>query len=418
LEYQRFQLANGLTIVGERYAHARSVSLGLWVQLGSSDECPKESGTSHFIEHMVFKGTSRRSAFEIATALEARGGDLNAFTDREHTCFHATVLPEDLTLALDVISDLVIRPEFDRRDLERERKVLLQELVQIEDVPEDWIFDRFTSMVWKNDPLGQSVIGSRASIAGVTRAHLKKFFQEHYSADKMVLAVAGRFEFSELLALCENLFVFEDRQKSLPLKRMPSRYRPRRLSTAADTETTHVLVGFEGVGITDPTRFDVLSLSVYLGGGMSSRLFQRIREKEALAYSVESEMVPFSDAGLVTIYAGLSNRSLDRCMDIISEELVEICEKPIAAPDLDRVKRQLEGSVLLASEQMEIRQESLGRNELIFNRHVGVDEIISGIRGVTPEGVHRAAKKVFRSQPESVLVLGKRKKSVPALGLV
>ena len=416
IEYSKAVLDNGLTLVSERHPFMRSVSIGVWVRVGSTWESVALNGISHFIEHMVFKGTQTRTPLQIATCLESVGGDLNAFTDREFTCYHASVLPEHLERAVDILSDLVLHPTFSPKELDRERKVLLQELSMSEENPEEWISDQFFKTVYRDEPLGQPVIGTKKNIQKISRTQLVRFFEEHYRPDNMVVSVAGNVNAERVKDLCEKFFVFPSSQRTLPLKRPISKYRPRKKSIAApSTEQLHLMLGFPGVGFKDSRRFEALLTSFFLGGGMSSRLFQEVREIAALAYSVDCECVPFTDTGLVLVYVGMSSRSLKPCLEIISRELKKLAEVPLRNEDLDMVKGQLTGAILLSSDHMEVRQESLGRNELVFGRYISVEEVIEEIRNVTPERVQKFAADTFQSGNESVVVLSR--KPMKAAGL-
>lgn len=407
--YHKAVLENGLTLVGECHPYVRSISLGLWVRVGSGQETPKLNGVSHFIEHMVFKGTEKRSALEIATVLESLGGDLNAFTDREITCFHSTVLSEHLELAVDVLSDLVFRPTFDKVQLDRERKVLLQELMMVEESPDDWIHDVFFSSVWKKHALGQTIIGTKKTIQDLSRAELVKFYELHYRPDNMILSVAGNFDFETLKGLCEKYFVGSSDQKVLTLRPPSARYQARSRRVLMETDQSHLLIGFEGIGFKSPQRFDALILSFFLGGGMSSRLFQEIREKAGLAYSVECDFVPFTETGVFTIYLATAPRSLRECLQIIGREVERLIREPLTEAELNLVKGQLKGTILLCADQMDTRQESLGRNEVVFGRYVTVDEVIGEIERVSPSSIQQLAKRLFKAEKETIVTIAKTK---------
>lgn len=407
--YNKTVLDNGVTIVAERHPHVRSVSIGAWVKLGSALETKANNGISHFIEHMVFKGTETRTPLEIATVLESLGGDLNAFTDRELTCFHATALSEHVDQALDVLSDLLLRPTFARAQLDRERKVVLQEMAMVEDSPEEWIGDLFFETIWKDQPLGRPVIGTRKNIQTMTRAQILKFFHGHYRPENIVISVAGNIEWDSLVEKCRKYFTFPSAQKMLPLERSPSKFKRGFKSVVTEAEQMHLLMGFEGVGFRDPYRFDALILSFFLGGGMSSKLFQEIRENAGLAYSVECECVPFTDTGVFTFYVGMAPKSLKQCMKILSKEIHSLRETLLTVDQLKVVKGQLKGTILMSSDQVEVRQESLGRNELVFGRYISVEEIIAEIERVSPARIRELARRVFVPEREAVVVLAPSK---------
>jgi predicted Zn-dependent peptidase len=407
-QYRKTVLNSGVTLVAEHHDHVRSVSIGAWVKTGSSLETAEVNGVSHFIEHMVFKGTVNRNPLEIATVLEALGGDLNAFTDREFTCYHATVLNEHVDVALDVLSDLLIRPTFPRAQLERERKVLLQELSMIEEAPDDWINDLFFKSIWKGEPLGQPVIGNRKTIQGLSRSQILKYFRSHYRPENMVISVAGNVDFDQLAEKCDRYFQFGDLKPAKTPLRRESIYRSRQKAATANTEQLHLLLGFEGIGFNDPYRFDALILSFFLGGGMSSRLFQEIREKAGLAYSVECDCIPFTCTGAFTIYAALAPRSLKQCLSIVSKEIARLRQNPLTEKELSIVKGQLKGTILLSSDQMETRQESLGRNEIVFGRYISVEEVIAEIERVSGERIQELANRLFTPEKESIVTVSKR----------
>ena len=415
--FQKTVLENGITLVAETHPHVRSVCLGVWVKVGSSNETPELNGMSHFIEHMVFKGTQKRSALELATVLESLGGDLNAFTDREVTCYHATVLQEHVELAVDVLSDLVLHPVFDKSQMERERKVLLRELSMVEESPDDWINDLFFQTVWKKHPLGQSIIGSKKTIQEMSRNSLLSFYDQYYRPDNIIVSAAGNVEFEKLKALCEKYFALPAKQKFLPLKSPTPKFHSRSRAASADTDQLHMLIGFEGLGFKSPQRFDALVLSFFLGGGMSSRLFQEIREKAALAYSVECDFIPFSDSGVFTVYLATAPKSLKQCLAILARELQHLKETPLSEQELNLVKGQLKGTILLCADQMETRQESLGRNEVVFGRYVPVEEIIEEIERVTPQRIQKLAQNVFVKGRESIVTLSRNKPRSARLNL-
>lgn len=414
-EFRKAVLSNGITLVVETHPHVRAASVGVWVRVGSSDETPAQNGLSHFIEHMVFKGTQRRTPFQIATVLESLGGDLNAFTDREVTCFHATVLNEHVHLALDVLSDLVLHPLFPEDQFDRERKVILQELSLVEEAPDDWINDLYFEAVWPTHPLGRPVLGSAASLKGLTRKKLQAFYEKHYRAQSMVISVAGNVDFDEIRDQAEKLFGAAPASTGRadgPTEKKP-RYKPVRRLERVDSELAHLLIGFEGVGFRDEARFDGLLLSFFLGGGMSSRLFQEVREKAGLAYGVECDFIPFTHVGLFSIYLALAPKTLPQCLEIIGREVEKLKSTRLREEDLAVVQGQLRGTILLGAEQMEVRQESLGRNELVFGRYVPVEEVIHEIEAVTPDRIHALANRIFLAKKESFLGIGPKSSGSP-----
>jgi predicted Zn-dependent peptidase len=414
-QFRKAVLSQGVTLVAESHPYVRSVSVGVWVKVGSSSESPSLNGVSHFIEHLAFKGTKTRSPQQIATVLEGLGGELNAFTEREVTCFHATVLNEHIDIALDVLSDLVVNPTFPKQELERERKVLLQELSMVEESPEDSIYDSLFRQVWKGESLGQPIIGSRKTIQNLSRSVVEKFFEDHYQPSNIVVSVAGGVEFEPLRERCEHYFRFNRPQQRLPFKRREVKYHQRHWHQKNSSDQLHCLLGFEGVGVRDPKRYAYLLLSFVLGGGMGSRLFQEIREKAALAYSVDCDFLPFAETGIFTVYAGMSSRSLGKSLEIFKQEFEKLRESDISLEELDRIKGQLKGMILLSADQMEARQEALARNEMLFGRSVPVEEVLQSIDTVTAEDLRSAAKELFVPERESLVVLSKHKPKLKRL---
>lgn len=409
VEFRKLQLSNGVTLVAERHPHVRSASVGVWVRVGSLHESPKMNGASHFIEHMLFKGTETRTPLQIATVLESLGGDLNAFTDKELTCYHATILSEHIDLALDVLSDLVLHATFPKDELERERKVLLQELSMVEDSPEEHVVDLFFKTVWKDHPLGQPVIGSKENLKTISRASLVKYYEEHYRPENIVIAAAGDIDLEHLRDACEKHFAFSAKRKGPTKKFSAPEFHATKRGYSFNAEQLHLIVGYEAIPVADPYRFDALALSVLMGGGMSSRLFQEIREKAGLAYSVDCDMVPFASSGLFTVSAAMAPKSFPKCIEILRREFAKIKEAPISNVEISQVKNQLRGMVLMSSDQMEARQESIGRNELVFQKYVSVEDIIGEIERISAERVYELSRQLFVPEKEAVVVLTKNK---------
>lgn len=408
-QYQKVKLENGATLVMEKNEHVRSVSVGVWVKVGSSAESVKLNGISHFLEHMVFKGTRTRTSLELATVIESLGGDLNAFTDREVTCFHATVLSEHLSVALEVLSDLTLHPIFPKTEIEPEKRVLLQELSMVEEAPEDQVYDLFFRSVWKKHPLGQPVIGNKQTIGSFNRAKAVKTFEKYYRPSNMIISIAGNFEPSKVVAQCEKMFEAQKRASAPEHKRQKVTYLPSNKSLAKPTDQLHLIVGFEGLTMHDPERYAALVLNVYLGGGMSSRLFQEIREKAGLAYTVDCDFISFAEAGLCAIYMALQPKSLKKCLEILGRELSGVRDSLISPDALRAIKNQIKGAIILASEHTESRQESLGRNEIFFGKHFTPEEILEEVDKVSAEQVRRVAGRIFQPEKESIITVSRVK---------
>jgi len=415
VSYHKFTLDNGLTVVAERHPYLRSVSVGVWVRAGSAYETAQLNGVSHFVEHMVFKGTQKRNALEIATVLESLGGELNAFTEKEVTCFYANALYEHLDVVLDVLSDIVCHPTFPKDQLERERRVLLQEHAMSEESPEERIAEEFFKTVWKDLPLGQPVLGSAKNIHAFKRQHLMNYYERMYQPQNMVLSVAGPFEVDNLYEKVEKFFQFTaSKDFKVPVEKN-SPYQGRYRFLEAEQEQAHLILGFEGLNMTDASKFDLLCLSLFLGGGMSSRLFQEVRENAGLAYTVDCECMMFQNSGAVGIYAAVQPKNIKECLKIFSKEVLKLTEKPLAEKDLQLIQSQLKGMLLMAADQMESRQESLGRNELYFGRYVPVEQVIERVMQVTPARMQKLAQSLFQPKKESLLILSPTKKPAKKL---
>ncbi len=397
-----------MTIVCEEYSHVRSVSLGVWVKVGSSVENFKQNGISHFIEHMVFKGTKTRNALEISTAIESLGGELNAFTERELTCFHATVLSENIDTALDVLSELVTSPNFDKKEIDKERGVLLQELAMTLDSPEECLMDGYLKSVWGKEGLGQPIIGTKKNISTITRKNLLTFFHEHYAPENIVLSVAGNVEFKHLVETCEKYFQFPANVDWVPFAAQSPNYKAKKKVIISETEQVYLVSGFESCGMNDPLRFAALLLSFVMGGGMSSRLFQKVRENAGLAYSIDCDFSPYLKAGLFSIFVNLNPRSLKECLKILGTELKKVKDEPVEQKELEQVKGQLRGAILLSSDQMEVRQEALARNEIYFKTYFAAMDILSSLEKVTIKQIQEVAQRMFTEEQESLIILSRK----------
>lgn len=406
-----------MTIVCEEYPHVRSVSLGVWVKVGSSVEKNKQNGISHFIEHMVFKGTKSRNALEISTAIESVGGELNAFTERELTCFHSTVLSENLDIALDVLGELVTTPNFEKQEIERERGVLLQELAMSLDSPEECLLDTYLQLVWGKEGLGQPIIGTKKSISKISRQNLLSFFHSHYAPKNVVLSIAGNVKFSELVEKCEKYFQFSSLSDGVPFQAQSPTYKARKKVIKSDTEQVYLVSGFESTGMNDPLRFAALLLSFVLGGGMSSRLFQKVRENAGLAYSIDCDFSPYLKTGLFSIFVNLNAKSLKECLKILGSELNKIKTTPVEKKELEQIKGQLRGAILLSSDQMEVRQEALARNEIYFGTYFAATDILSCLEKVTASQILEVSERMFTEEKESLIVLSRKEPTLKKMSV-
>jgi predicted Zn-dependent peptidase len=405
-DIQKHLLPNGLVVITETMPHVRSVSVGIWVRNGSRGEVPEENGLAHFIEHMVFKGTERRSAEAIAREMDSVGGMLDAFTSKEQICFNAKVLDEHLPIAFDVIADLVLRPLFDSEDVKKERQVVLEEIKMDLDNPEYLLHELFTSGFWPDHPLGRPILGTPRTVKKFSRETLHQRFQNWFAPDHFVLTAAGNVIHERILELAQREFaalkpagVYDDHAA-------PSTQAPIHLETKRDLEQVHLCIGVPSFPIAHERRFGVAVLNNLLGGGMSSRLFQNIREKLGLAYAVFSEITPYSDAGMLTVYAGTAAETVGQVVDLTIKEFRSLKESPVSEEELLRAKNHLKGSLMLSLESTSSRMTNLARQELYFGRFYSLDEILASIDAITREEVQSLAQQFFRPEQIAVTVLG------------
>ena len=395
-------LANGLRVATDPMNSVETASVGVWVEAGSRYECPTVSGISHFLEHMVFKGTRRRDARAIAEEIEAVGGHLNAHTSREYTAFYAKVLKDSLPLAIDIIADILQHATLDDDELGRERTVVLQEIMQAQDTPDDIIFDRFQETAFPEQPLGRPVLGSPDRIASIHRDSLTQYMRNFYGVPRMILSAAGRVDHDEVTELAER--AFDRLAPAAEGARAAARYQGGDFREERDLEQVHLVMGFEGVGFRDPDFYAVSTLSTVLGGGMSSRLFQEAREKRGLVYSIYTFPTAYSDTGVFGLYAGTGEDEVDELMPLICEELVKVASD-VTDVEVCRARAQLKSGVLMSLESTSARCEQLARQLMIFGRPLPVAETVARIEAVDRDAVTRAARRVLSSTP-TLAVLG------------
>src|SRR5450432_3333660 len=405
-DIKKHVLPNGLVVITETMAHVRSVSVGVWVRNGSRRESREENGLAHFIEHMVFKGTERRSAEAIAREMDSVGGMLDAFTSKEQICFNAKVLDEHLPIAFDVIADLVLRPKFDSVDVKKERQVVLEEIKMDLDNPEYLLHDIFTRGFWPEHPLGRPILGTPETVRQFNGESLRKRFRHWFAPDHLVISAAGNVKHEQVLELVEREFGSLATAGPGASAAAPSTKAPIHLETKRDLEQVHVCLGVPSIPLADDRRFGVAVMNNLLGGGMSSRLFQNIREKLGLAYAVFSELTPYSDAGMLTVYAGTAKETVGQVIDLIVKELRDLKETPVSDEELLRAKNHLKGSLMLSLESTSARMSNLARQELYFRRFYSLDEILAGIEAVTREEIQAVAREFFRSEKIAVTALG------------
>ena len=390
------RLPSGLTVVSETMDRVETVSFGAYVATGTRNETEAENGASHFLEHMAFKGTATRSASDIAIAIENVGGHINAYTAREQTAYYVKLLKEDLALGADIIGDILTHSTFAPEELERERGVILQEIGQANDTPDDIIFDRFQETAFPSQPMGRPVLGTEMGIRGMKREQLTGYMQRHYAAGNVVIAAAGALQHDTVVELAKKHFA--DLPSDLPGQFAPGIYSGGEFREERDLDQVHIVLGFPAVGYSDRDYYPSLLLSTLLGGGMSSRLFQEIREKRGLVYSIYSFAAPFIDGGLFGIYAGTGEEEAKELMPVTLAELRKV-QRDVSQAELDRARAQVKAGLLMSLESTGSRCEQIARQIQIFGRIVSTSETVAKLNAVTLEDISRCAVRIFGGTP-------------------
>jgi predicted Zn-dependent peptidase len=404
--FERSTLDSGATIVTERMSEVRSVSVGFWFDVGSRDEPDPLAGTSHFLEHLLFKGTPTRSAKDIADAFDAVGGDVNAFTGKEYTCYYSRVLDDDLSMALDVLSDMIINSVIEPTELESERRVILEEIAMHEDAPDELVHDLFYRSMWNGHPLGRPVLGFNETISNVARDAVADYWRQRYSPANLVVAAAGNVDHRELVGRVEQLFA-----PAVPGRKTLRSGSPPQSHSGVDvhkrpTEQAHIVFGTEGLPRHHEDRHALAVLDTILGGGMSSRLFQEVREKRGLAYSVYSYRSLFADTGTFVVYAGTTPQNADTVIDIIRGEFDSLVREGVGEAELKRAKGHIKGSLVLSAEDPGSRMNRLGRQQLTTGEILSIDELIARFEAVEMDDVMRVAERVLGRESFRVTVVG------------
>ena len=398
-------LDNGLRILTERMTQVRSISIGVWLTRGSRHETAERSGIAHFVEHMLFKGTATRSAEDIAQQIDSIGGQLDAFTAKEYASYYIKVLDEHLPLAIDILSDIVRNPAFAPDDIQREKKVVLEEIKMVEDTPDDLVHELFTQGFWENHPLGRPILGTPETVESFGDESLRRYFRGAYTAKNLIISAVGNLEHDRVRDLVNEKFgslvepgeSFQDVAPTVV---------PKILVRNKELEQSHLCVGVSSYPQNHDERYSSYVLNTLLGGSMSSRLFQNVREKRGLAYAVFSGLSAYRDAGSFTVYAGCSNEAVGEVIDLIVEELRGVKQSPVSDAELQRSKDHLKGSLMLSLENTASRMSHLARQEIYFDRQFGLDETLQGIERVTAEDVQRVASDLFRNGSLAATVLG------------
>jgi predicted Zn-dependent peptidase len=404
--YRKTVLDNGIKIITEKLPYFQSITFGIWVMTGSRHENKEENGISHFIEHMLFKGTEKRGASDIAREIDSVGGILNAFTSKEYTCLYVKVLDRHLDLAIDLLLDIFLNSNFKPEEAERERGVILQEIRMVEDTPDENIQDMFSQSFFKDHPLSYPILGSLHSVRRISRKKLLSCFTGSYhQPSHIIVSAAGKIEHEKLVDKVASVLASFPHEELTPPENSfhPSAVffiRPKKL------EQVHICLGTKGLSQVHPSRFTSYLLNTILGGGMSSRLFQEIREKRGLAYTVYSYQSSYRDIGLFTIYMGVGEDTAEQAISLVIQELKRLKEEPVTDAELLAAKEQLKGNLLLASENTDNRMTRLAKSEIYFNKFVTIEDVLKNIDKTTSEAVGNLAREIFNSEYLSLAVLG------------
>jgi len=388
-------LDNGLKVVTEKIDSVKSVSVGIWVKTGSRNETDEQSGITHFLEHMLFKGTEKRSSYDIALSMESVGGYLNAFTSSEYTCYYARCLDVKLELALDVLSDMILHPAFPEQEIEKEKKVVIEEMKMYRDSPSDYLFEEFSNLVFEGHSLGRPVIGYEETVSHFKRAQLFDYMDNRYQPWNLLVAVAGNVEHEQMVELVSSYFGDIDAEHKAAEETPPGDYRTFRETFKKPIEQTHLILGRRGLDYDHDDKYLLLLANTILGGGMSSRLNQNVREKYGYCYSINTFNQSYMDTGLYGVYVGTDRDYVDHVRELITGELARLQEEPVSEKELNEAKSQLKGKLLLSLESMSNRMSRLAKSELYYNRFVTIEELVSNIDSVTASDIRDFSEKFF-----------------------
>jgi predicted Zn-dependent peptidase len=403
--YRKDTLSNGIRVVSETLPKSRSVSIGVWVKVGSRHESPEIGGISHFIEHMFFKGTEKRSAKDIAIEMDSLGGEMNAFTSQETTTYYAKVVDEHLPVVIEILADILLGAKFDPVEMEKERKVILEEIKSVEDTPDDYIHELLTSTVWPDNSLGRPILGTRDTIKALKHNDIISYIDGYYHPKEIVISVAGNFEHARLLELLNGHFGRLSRP-GVPKKETTPAFTHAVAVKKKQLEQVQLCIGCRGINTSHEDRFVISALNTVLGNSMSSRLFQEIREQNALAYSIYSYVTSYRDTGLLTVYAGTDPSNALEVVRLVTKELKKIKEEGITPAEELRVKNQIKGSLILSLESSNSHMSRLARQEIYFGKYLSMDDIIKGVEKVTAEQVQRLAGQLFSRENIALTILG------------
>lgn len=405
--YKIHTLKNGLTIIGEEIPYLKSISLGVWINAGSRIEDEKISGVSHFIEHMLFKGTKNRTSKEIASEIDNLGGQINAFTSKECTCYYVKLLDSHIDIGIDILSDMILNPLFDKNDIDKERLVILEELKMYEDSPEDLAYDLLIENIYKGDPLGMNIIGTEESLKGIGRKEIVDYFEKYYVPNNSVISVCGNFNFEEMINKLEEKFINWN-SKDVNIEVEKAKFNSCFIAKNKDTEQVNIAISLEAIPVEDIKEVYALSvINTVFGGSISSRLFQKIREEQGLVYSIYSSQSLYRKCGEVGIYASMSKDNLKKVYEMILDEIKDLKENYLTEKEIKESKEQLKGSYILGLESTSSRMMSIGKSMLLHRQVRDTDEILKLIDEVDKDTINRVIDKVFNIDKLGICIVGK-----------
>ncbi len=403
--YRKDTLSNGIRVVSETMPKSRSMSIGVWVKVGSRHESPQIGGVSHFIEHLFFKGTEKRTAKDIAIEIDALGGEMNAFTSQETTTYYVKVLDEHLPTAIDILADILLGSKFDPREMDKERKVILEEIKSVEDTPDDYIHEFLTNTVWPDNSLGRPILGTKETIKALTHKDIIAYIENYYTPKEIVISVAGNFDHDPMVDMLNTSFGKLART-GIPKQEVTPGFTRAVAVKKKQLEQVQICLGCKGIQFTHEDRFVMAALNSVLGNSMSSRLFQEVREQNALAYSIYSYVTSYRDTGLFTVYAGADPSNALEVVRLVVKEFKKIKDEGITPAEDSRVKNQIKGNLVLSLESSNSHMSRIARQEIYYGKYFSMDDIIKGVEKVTRDQVQRLARQLFTSENMSLTILG------------
>ena len=403
--YRKDTLSNGIRVVSETMPKTRSMSIGVWVKVGSRHEAPQIGGVSHFIEHLFFKGTEKRTAKDIAIEIDALGGEMNAFTSQETTTYYVKVLDEHLPTAIDILADILLGSKFDPREMDKERKVILEEIKSVEDTPDDFIHEFLTNTVWQDNSLGRPILGTKETIKALTHKDIIAYIENYYSPKEIVISVAGNFDHDPMVEMLNTSFGKLART-GIPKQEVTPAFTRAVAVKKKQLEQVQICLGCKGIPFTHEGRFVMAALNSVLGNSMSSRLFQEVREQNALAYSIYSYVTSYRDTGLFTVYAGADPANALDVVRLVVKEFKKIKDEGITPAEESRVKNQIKGNLVLSLESSNSHMSRIARQEIYYGKYFSMDDIIKGVEKVTGDQVEPLAQQIFTPENMSLTILG------------